>query len=327
MIDRRAMLTATAAALATHFIPARAGGASTARSTEHFIPGGTRGIQRGQFTFTPTGNNGGYGTIAIPDTLGAFMIPLTKTVFDESGGAKYQMLDDGLVTVVKDDLYELTANLDWPAQARDSGQDGYDTDMRKLLVKRVPVGVAPPIYTPGEVTRIPTNAKQYDFLAMHDMPGSSAPKSVRSTVQWAPGPIAAGGMAYVDVTLPVGSFTPAIGDLVRVSHASLTDAVLGAANIGLAISARIVADRIARVVVENRYNVGTVDVPDGSMNLLAESASTSAGNNGDSWSYLGSGPVYLLAGEKVMIAVRSLNPGDYLQVDNSAFLRISNVVA
>lgn len=326
MTSRRAFLTATAAALATPAILASTNGERVSGLAEHFVPGGTRGIQRGQFTFTPTGRNEGYGTIAIPDTLNPFMIPLTQVVFDESDGAKYQLQGDGLVTVMKDDLYELTANMDWPAQSRGSGQDGYDTNLRKLMIKRVPVGVAPPVYTPGHVTRVPSNSKLYDGLAMHDMPGSSVPNAVRAVFQWAPGTIAPGAMAYVDVVLPVGSFTPTIGDLVRVSHASLTDAMLGAANVGLLISARMVASRVARVTIENRYGTGPVNIPDGRMNLLAESAVTSAGNNEDGWSYLGSGPVYLLAGEKLMIVVRSLTAGDFLQIDNTAFLRISNIV-
>jgi hypothetical protein len=325
MTDRRTLLAASAAALAASFAHSRTREVPASKSSEHFVPGGTRGIQRGQFTYTATGSNEGYGTIAIPDTLGTYMIPITKIVFDESEGAKYQ-LDQGLVTVLKDDLYELTANFDWPAQARGSGQDGYDSNMRKLLIKRVPVGVAPPVYTVGEVTRIGSNGKLYDGLASHDMPGSSVPNTVRTTVEWAPGPIAPGAMTYVDVTLPVGSFTPVIGDLVRASHTSLTDAVLGAANVGLLISARIVAARTARVVIENRYGANAVNVPMGDMNMLAESAVTSAGNNGDSWSYLGSGPVYLLAGERIMIAVRSANPGDFLQIDSSSFLRIANIV-
>jgi peptidoglycan hydrolase-like protein with peptidoglycan-binding domain len=66
-------------------------------------------------------------------------------------------------------------------------------------------------------------------------------------------------MAFIDVTLPAGSFTPTLQDFVRASHASLSDTVLGAANAGLTISARMVAPSIARVMIENRYNAGPVD--------------------------------------------------------------------
>lgn len=329
MTARRTLLSAAVATLAMPFaaaLPRKAWAARTSAGSEHFAPGGIGGIQRGQFGYTPTSKNGGYGTINLPEAGSVYMIPLTVQFFDESDGVKYQLLGDGLVTVMKDGLYDLTANLDWPAQSRGSGQDGYDTNLRKIMIKRVPVGVVPPVYTPGEVTKIGANGKLFDTMAAHDTPGSSTPNAVRTTVQWTPGTIAAGDMAHVDITLSIGSFAPTVGDLVRVSHASLTDEVLGAANVGLLISARLVAPQVVRVVVENRYNKVPVTVPAGSMNLLAESAVSSAGNSTDAWTYLGSGPVRLLAGEKLMIAVRSESPGDFLQIDKASFLRITNIV-
>jgi hypothetical protein len=307
-------------------LPIAAGWPRTARGIEHSTPGGSGGIQRGQFSFAPTGRNGGYGTIALPVAGVLYMIPLTVQVFDESGGARYGMPGDGLVTIVNDGLYEVTANMDWPAQSRGSGQDGYDVDLRALFVQRVPAGVAPPVYTPGKVTPIGADPQPYDTLASVFMPGSSVPNSVRATVQWSPGTIAAGAMAHTDVALPAGSFTPTIGDLARASHASLADAVLGAANAGLAISARIVAPRVVRVMIENRYNAAPVTIPAGTMNIVAESATSTAGNSVDAWSWVGSGAVELLAGEKLLVAVRSLSAGDFLQIDASSFLRIANVV-
>jgi hypothetical protein len=330
MTNRRTLLTAAAAALTTPWVNARTRTIvhpeGSAGDSEHFVPGGTRGIQRGQFGYTPTGHIEGYGVIEIPDATHVFMIPLTKTIFDEGDGARIRLQGDGVVTVMKDDLYDLTTNLDWPAQPRGSGQDGYDVDMRKLMILRARVGVAPPVYTEGKVT-IVRDTGLYDRLATHDMPGSSAPRAVRTTVQWEPGAIAKGAMAYLDVPLPPGSFPPVAGDLVRASHTSLTDAVLGAKNVGLLISARIVAPNLARVVIENRYGSGPVTIPAGSMNVLAESAVASSGNNDDSWCSLGSGPVYLLAGEKLFVAIRSGTAGDFLQIDDMSYLRVSNVVA
>ncbi|HEX5685020.1 MAG TPA: hypothetical protein VFY73_13440 [Ideonella sp.] len=326
MTDRRTLLTAAAAALATPLATARRSRPVPAAGiSEHYVPGGTRGIQRGQFTYTATDRFEGYGVIRLPDAKRLFMVPLTKLVFDESSGAKFAIQGDGVLTVLKDDLYELTTNMDWPAQARGSGQDGYDVDSRKLQILRARVGVNPPVYIEDQVTPI-VDSGQYDRLATHDMPGASVPQAVRITVPWEPGTVAPGAMAYVDVALPTGSFAPAVGDLVRVSHTSLTDAVLGAQNIGILISGRIVAPGVARVIVENRYGVQAVAIPSGSMNVLAESAVASAGNNQDAWCYLGSGPVMLLAGEKLFVGVRSSSLGDFLQISNSSFLRISNVV-
>ena len=79
-------------------------------------------------------------------------------------------------------------------------------------------------------------------------------------------------------------------------------------------------------MIENRYNPVAVTIPGGNMNLLAESAVSTAGNNEDAWSCASSGAVMLLAHEKLMIAVRSKSPGDLLQIDKASFLRIANVV-
>lgn len=323
MTTRRSLLARAASAL---IAPIAASSWSDARADEHWVAGGTGGIQRGQFGFTPTAINGGYGVINLPAPGVQYMIPLTVQVFDESAGGKYLLRGDGLVTVLNDGLYDLTGNLDWPAQPRGSGQDGYDVNLREIFLQRVPVGVSPPAYVPGKVTAIPAGSPLYDNLASVFTPGSSVPNTVRLSQTWAPGTIAAGSMVTTDVTLPVGSFTPAVGDLVLVSHASLSDPVLGAANAGLLISARIVAPRVARVMIENRYNPGAVTIPSGTMNLIAESATSTAGNSVDAWSWVGSGSVELLAGEKLMVVACSQSAGDFLQIDASSFLRISNVV-
>jgi len=328
MTHRRTILTAAAAAMAMPLVA----GARTSQQArggaqpEHFVPGGMRGLQRGYYTYTPTDHVEEYGVIRIPDDK-LYMIPLTKTIFDESNGGKYSMGTDGVITILKDDMYYMTANMDWPAQARGSGQDGYDVDSRKLMILRARAGVKPPTYTVGQVTAIVDPGK-YDRMASHDTPGSSVPKAARTTLTWEPGTVAAGGMIYTDVKLPSSSFDPAVGDLVRVSHTSLTDAVLGEKkNAGVLISARIIAPGVARVMVENRYNTKAVAIPSGTMNLLAESAVESAGNNQDSWCYLNSGPVVLLKGEKIFVGARSESRGDFLQISNGSFLRIANAMA
>jgi hypothetical protein len=326
MTNRRNILTAAAAAMA---LPLAAGARTNFQvrggaQPEHFVPGGVRGIQRAQFTYTPTDHVDEYGVIRIPDDR-PYMIPLTKSIFDESSGAKYAMTGDGVITILKDDLYNLTMNMDWPAQSRGSGQDGFDVDARKLLILRARAGVKPPVYTVGQVTPMP-DLSRWDRMAAHDTPGASVPKAVRVSVKWEPGTIAAGSMTYVDVPLPSGSFDAAPGDLVRVSHSSLTDAVLGEKkNAGVQISARIVAPRVARVMLENRYNPKAVTIPNGDMNLLAETAVASAGNNHDAWCYLHTGPVMLMAGEKIFVGVRSYSRDDHLQISNGSFLRITNI--
>jgi hypothetical protein len=324
MTTRRSILAAAASAVPLSFTGA--GIAATSEGNEHYLPGGTGGIQRAQFTFKATAKNEGYGIIALPEPGVVYMIPLTKLMFDESSGAKFALDGAGLVTVKQDGLYSLTANLDWPAQARGSGQDGYDTNLRKLMIKRVPVGATPPAYVPGEVTAIRADGKLYDNMAAHDTPGASVPVALRTVISWTPGSIPPGGMVYRDVPLPAASFTPDVGDHVRVTHTGLSDALLGPANTSLVLSARVVAPQLARVMIENRYGASAIAVPKGELRLLAESSVATAGNNGDSWTYLTVGPVRILADEKLLISVRSSSPGDFLQIDAGSFLRIANVV-
>lgn len=324
MSTRRSILAGAAAAFAGSFGAASPRAASAG---EHWVAGGSRGIQRGQYGFTASTVVGGLGFIRLPAAGELYMIPLTVQAFDESAGTRFQMQGDGVVTVLSDGLYEVTANVDWAAPSKLPATSGYDVSGRKLLVKRVPVGVPPPRYIPGHVTQIPTNAAAYDGIAGRDLPGSSVPDTVRVSVPWSPGTIAARGMASLDVTLPAGSFTPTNGDIALASHTGLDDALLGAANKGLLISARIVGPGKARAVIENRYNAGPVTIPAGMLAILAESATSTAGGSANAWCWEHSGRVELLAGEKLMIAVRSESTGDFLQVDDASFLRIRNIVA
>jgi len=298
-----------------------------AAAAEHWVAGGWRGIQRAQYGFTANSVTGGAGLIRLPTSGALYMIPLTVQAFDESGGTRYQMQGDGVLTVVSDGLYDVSANVDWASQARVAGGGGFDVNGRKLLVKRVPVGVAPPRYVPGHVTQIPTNSVQYDAIAGHDTSGSGAAAIVRVSVPWSPGTIAPRAMATADVAVPPGSFAPTVGDLVLASHTGLDDALLGAANAGLLVSARMVGPGLARVAIENRYNAAPVSVPAGRLAILVRSATVAAGGSANAWSWERSGRVRLLAGEKLMIAVRSESDGDFLQADDASFLRIRNVVA
>jgi hypothetical protein len=315
-----------ARAVSALVVPWAAGWPCPARGIEHWTPGGSGGIQRGQFGFTPSSAVGGLGTIKLPLAASLYMVPLTTQLFDESAGARYQLQGDGLVTVLADGLYDLTANVDWAAPSGVAGVGRYDVNGRKLLVKRVPTDIAPPVYVPGQVTRIATNAVLYDTLAGRDMAGSSVPNTVRVETPWSPGAIAPGAMASIDVALPAGSFTPSLGDLARVAHTGLADALLGAANTGLLISARMVAAGVARVMIENRYNPVAVTIPAGTLKIVAESAVSTAGGSANGWAWVGSGPVQLQAGEKLMIALRSESQGDFLQVGDASFLRIRNIV-
>ena len=82
MNDRRTLLGAALAALAAPLAvasPRQGGAMADARPAEHFVPGGTGGLQRAQYTFTPTSSDGDYRTIPLPAVppIATYMIPLT----------------------------------------------------------------------------------------------------------------------------------------------------------------------------------------------------------------------------------------------------------
>src|SRR5262245_47855689 len=101
MTNRRTILTAAAAAMAMPLVGNASAGQGQGQRMlggdmpEHFVQGGMRGIQRGYYTYTPTDHVEEYGVIRIPDDK-LYMVPLTKTIFDESNGGKYTMGTDGV---------------------------------------------------------------------------------------------------------------------------------------------------------------------------------------------------------------------------------------
>jgi hypothetical protein len=315
------MKTKTILALCAAFaLPGGAHAVTTKPLPEHFQPGGINGTYRGQYSFTATGTDSGYGTIVFPLRNVVYAIALTTVQAEEAPNQLYKLTGDGTLTILQTGLYTITANVDWP------GQHGKDIDLRKILVQRVPVGTAPPVFGSNQLAKIPSDGTLYDSIAAHDTPGSDAPNYIRTSVQWAPGTIAVGKAVHVDVTIPSASqLSPTPGDAVMASHTGLTDATLGAGNAGLMISARVVAPNVVRVWLENRYGTGPITVGNGDLNLAVESMTTSTGNSSDGWTFLNSGPVLLLAGEKLMMTVRTGTPGDFMQVDAKSFLRIANV--
>ena len=303
---------------------AMAGGALAKPIAEHTQPGGFNGLQRIRGGFTSTSTQGGSKAIALPAPDQVYFIPMTVNEFDESSGARFSMSGDGCITILKSGLYQINANVDWPAQARGSGQDGYDVNYRKLLVKRVPAGVAPPAYTPGQVTLIPGDNNAYDDLTAHDTPGSDAPRYARAQATWSPGKISKYGFVYMEVALSNANYVPQPGDLSQAAFTQLTDAVLGADNIDMHLSTRVVAPGKIRVAINN-HNDHDVMVPGGVVNVVSASSTLTAGNSVDAWSYAASPPVYLLAGEKLFLGVRSGTPGDFLQITNVTFLQVMNL--
>lgn len=316
MNNRRQFLAGAAASLALPLSNAAPRSLAPKPPAEHWVPGGVGGIVRARYAYTSTNDLEDYGTIKIPLPGVVFAVPLTVTEFDESGGSRFSLTDDGTITISQTGLYQLTMNLDWP------GQEGVDVDLRKILLFRATVGTAPPRRTLNGVTPVPSNHPYHAILAS-DVPASDAPRYARSTVTWKPGTLPVGGYASIEVALAGPSYAVVPGDAVEVGMGALTDANLGFANAGLLLSARVVGKNIVRVMIENRYNTVPVTVPSGKLNVLAHSTVVSTGNSSDAWTTTTSAVRLLEAGEKLFPCVRVGTPGDYIQVDNMSYVQIT----
>lgn len=299
--------------------------AYAAGGSEHDLPGGFNGLQRIRAEMKSTSTQGGSPAVLLPQVDTLYFVPLTIDRFDESQATRFSMTGDGCITVLKSGLYQINANVDWPAQARGSGQSGYDVNYRKVLIKRVPVGTPPPVYTPGKVTPIPTTPNGWDDMTAHDTPGSDPPRYARGHFTWAPGVIRTAASMSVEVAIAGGAFTPDTGDVAQAAYSGLGTAVLGADDVGMRISARVSAPGTVRVTIENR-NDHDVNLGTGQLNVVASSTMSDAGNSIDAWTYMASPPVYLLAGEKLFLAARSGSAGDFIQTTTLTFVQVMNLV-
>jgi hypothetical protein len=287
--------------------------AASGSISEHYVDGGMGGIVRARYGYTATGANQGFGIIKVTKASQTYMVPLTVMEFDEADGQRLQLLGDGCVTVMQTGLYNLTMNFDWPAQARGSGQDGYDVGLRSISVQRAQIGVAPPTFVPGKITLIPATAT-YDVLAAQFTPGSSSPSHARASYTSDAFSLAPGQTSYLDVVLPASPRTFGIGDSAQASHTTAPPEVV--------VTARMIGTGLVRLWTQN-LGPAPVTVPSGQFNVMSSTMTTSAGNSADAWTFVNSGALMLLAGEKVFATVRSETPGDFLQITNQAFVQLT----
>jgi hypothetical protein len=314
MTTRRSLLLASAAGLSF--------GAPRARAQTiphpppfraHSVPGGMGGVVSARYGLTGLGVAGNLGTITLPLADKVFLLPLTTTLFDESGGDDFG-LSNQMVQIRKTGKYRTTLTLDWAAQW------DVDIDLREYGIQRLQVGESFVVAPLPTLTAIVPD--KWDRLANYDVPGSDSPVHARSAsgTKWRPGVVAAGTYVYVDVPVtPAGSVKP--GDDVRVGLSTLTSTLLGPAVDLLQLRARVDAPDVVRVML---FNTGTaaVTVPQGQLKVMAESLTDYRGRSTDGWLTVQSAAEVLLEGEQVFCFFRSKFPGDFVQVTNQSFLQV-----
>lgn len=268
-----------------------------------------------------------YGTTAeafLPTAGDSYLLPFSTENFTDSNSDTTLNTDNNTVTINNSGLYRISLCVDWP------GQQGVDTALRTYGIRRRKSGSAT---IPGNGGQLILIQDTDQHLATEDITGSSAAQTVRlpqpgsgSTVHWTPGVIPLGGRATLDVTMPVSGIVGP-GDVALASLTSLTDAALGvAAATALILDAKVIAADTVRVTLFNPTVAAGVNVPQGSLNVMAMNSQNRVGESADGWTVLSTTMEQLFRGDVIYAIFESLCPGDYMQTSEQIFLQFDKWV-
>jgi hypothetical protein len=251
---------------------------------------GTSIIPRARFTISKD--------FVLPKSETVTQLPLSVTTMQESNDVTLQA--DGRVLINTPGQYRVILGVDWVAQ------NDTDVDRRMIGIRRWP-GSLP---------------NQDDRLASVDIPGSNPPFMARYQGEWTPGVVPFGGIVSTEITVaPAG--TVKVGDMAIVGHTRIKDQSIGAEAVnGLVLQGRVVAPDKVRVTLYNPYVTAGVNVPTGTLNVIAMSATETRGESNDGWQVLHTATEDLAAGQMVYAVVRSRMTGDYVQATRTTFLQI-----
>jgi hypothetical protein len=228
-----------------------------------------------------------------------------KTYFND--GNDFSLQPDGRVLIRKAGLYHFTMSIDWP------GQHGVDHDLRMTSIRRQrPAGEDP---TPGKGNR----------LASSDVPGSDPPQVARYEGMWLPGTLPPGTTITHDIKVgPIGIV--GLGDIAMLSLSQIGDEVIGAfAAKSLVVQARVVGPDTVRVFLTNTAVRFGIDIPEGTIKVVAMSSSGTRGESADAYQMLHSPSEDIAQGEVIYGVVKSKAAGDYLQGTETTFLQIDRL--
>ncbi|WP_374675250.1 hypothetical protein [Ideonella sp.] len=242
---------------------------------------------------------------AVPaDTFG--LVPWTDTVFQEGDGVVLQ--PDGKVLVQKSGVYELVFSCDWDAKSE------RDIDLRKIGIRCQAAG------------QPDTPIDAHERLGFANLPGSDPPATARYQGTWAPPPLPPGAVVSTDVTVADLGGTVRPGDTATASHTGLSAAQMpDDALTRLIVQARVIADNRVRVSLFNPGGAGVIQVPTGTLRVVAMSSTRTRGSNGDAWMVLHTASTRLEAGDRVYGLVEHKVAGSLLQATKSSYLQIDRL--
>jgi hypothetical protein len=285
--DRRTFLALGAVAFGAGLVSLP--GAAGARGTSAYLTSRTR-YKISHDVYLPTARR----LTTVPWDVSVFADPVSLT-----------LQTDGRVLVNTTGLYRLSLSLDWAAQ------HGVDVDLRMYGLRRVPVGGS--------------DYSHDDLLGSVDVPGSDPPRMARYQGDWTPGIVPLGGMVTVDVKVtPANTVNP--GDLAIASHSQVRDPMLGPTAVAaLIIQAKVVAKDVVRVTFYNPMVAAGINIPAGTLNVVAMTSVLTRGESADAWQVLNTPTVELKAGEFVYATMKSNVANDYIQATDMSFLQIERV--
>ena len=213
---------------------------------------------------------------------------------------------DGMILVQTQGLYRIVQGLDWKAQEQT------DTDTRLYGIRRKIAGdtTAPNL--------------QDQRLASFDHPGSDSPVVSRFSMKWTPGTVQPGQPAYIDVTMPMKGNDIVLGDYAQASLSSTTENMIGlTASLLVDVRAKVIAKNVVRVILVNQTGAA-MNFSEGTLNVMAISATQFRGESEDAWNVLDTPLTELFPGDRIYTIVKNQTiKNDYVQPsENSTFLQI-----
>lgn len=161
-MKRRSVLLAGLAAASSAFASGRTGSGK-------WVTGGVGGVTRSRVGIIGTQTQFNIPSLVLPKAHSLFVLPMDAaslaagSFFNEA--ADLEVCANAQHCVHTPGLWQASMSIDWPGQNIASG-------LRKTTIWLCPAGIAPPAYTPGQLTRL-DSAGSYIRLASHDTPGAA----------------------------------------------------------------------------------------------------------------------------------------------------------
>ena len=236
---------------------------------------------------------------------GFAVVPWTVTEFQT--GTDYTLQPDGRILINRRGLYEVVFSCDWDATF------GTDIDLRRIGMRR---------QRPSEPD-FPTEA--HERIGFVGTPGSDAPRAARYSGPWDPAHVPLGGIVTVDVKVSPAGIVGA-GDIAQAAHTHIRDGTIGAAAVAaLQVNAKVITADTVRVSLYNPLIAEGIDVPAGTLRVLAMNTVMTRGSSGDTWQVLHSPSVQLEAGDKVYGLIDHKVSGSLLQATKGSYMQIDRL--